>query len=507
MRTESHILIHDIIDEHEERMVNLKKFYPFFRLCDHSLNQFREGRYERIDMGYVIMAVLRFFIEENSFNDRKVTYRDYENFLRELLVRDFDFQEDEDASAALNQYLFDKLTNVGRPFYFEYYDPKKRCMKQGRTRLLESSYQEGEICYSISSDGIEFYLETKETREKSRISIQQILLEKMIRSKNFRGGVDVIRRINSEVTRLMLQQGEIVTLLSHNIFEGMEALETFSKKGLQWFDEEQKLFDTNLELVKKALLRAREEHYQPQTMEEIYYLNQELKKAMDRHEALLKTCTNLQVQADEMMLKAKRSRFRRTMDFSDLLRKAMEKDDIRLLEVMTSPLFGLKIRKTFQLGRLEDLMTCRSEDEEAGEAIPAGDEETYVFEDETEEARIRHNHRLLLKILFDLLLQRKSLTLSELHYFYVMKFTDTILRNGDYYAFLVHLSQKYYYDLAHIRDSPDTFLEEVMAELVRGNRDKEYEDLKFILEFLPEERIDLEERGYLTNIRFERQGM
>lgn len=507
MRTESHILIHDIIDEHEERMVNLKKFYPFFRLCDHSLNQFREGRYERIDMGYVIMAVLRFFIEENSFNDRKVTYRDYENFLRELLVRDFDFQEDEDASAALNQYIFDKLTNEGRPFYFEYYDPKKRCMKQGRTRLLESSYQEGEICYSISSDGIEFYLETKETREKSRISIQQILLEKMIRSKNFRGGVDVIRRINSEVTRLMLQQGEIVTLLSHNIFEGMEALETFSKKGLQWFDEEQKLFDTNLELVKKALLRAREEHYQPQTMEEIYYLNQELKKAMDRHEALLKTCTNLQVQADEMMLKAKRSRFRRTMDFSDLLRKAMEKDDIRLLEVMTSPLFGLKIRKTFQLGRLEDLMTCRSEDEEAGEAIPAGDEETYVFEDETEEARIRHNHRLLLKILFDLLLQRKSLTLSELHYFYVMKFTDTILRNGDYYAFLVHLSQKYYYDLAHIRDSPDTFLEEVMAELVRGNRDKEYEDLKFILEFLPEERIDLEERGYLTNIRFERQGM
>lgn len=287
----------------------------------------------------------------------------------------------------------------------------------------------------------------------------------------------------------------------------MEALETFSTKGLRWFDEEQKLFDTNLELVKKALLRAREEHYQPQAMEEIYYLNQELKKAMDRHEALLKACTNLQVQADEMMLKAKRSRFRRTMDFSDLLRKAMEQDDIRLLETMTSPLFGLKIRKTFQFGRLEDLLACRPEEEEAGEEIPAGDEETYVFEDETEEARIRHNHTLLLKILFDLLLQRKSLTLSELHYFYVMKFTDTILRNGDYYAFLAHLSQKERYDLAHIRDNPDTFLEEVMAELVRGDRNKEYEDLKFALEFLPEDRIDLGEKGYLTNIRFERQGM
>lgn len=507
MGTESHILIHDIINEHEERMVNLKKFYPFFKLCDHSLNQFREGRYERIDMGYVTIAVLRFFIEENSFNERKVTYEAYEQFLRELLIRDFELEEGEEDVAALIQYIFDKLTNEGRPFYFEYYEPKGRCLKQGRTRLIESSYQDGDIGYSISSDGIEFYLETKETKEESKISIQQLLLEKMIRSRNFHGGLDVIRRINSEVTRLMLRQGEIVTLLGHNIFEGMEALEEFSQSGLKWFEEEQKLFDTNLELVEKALLKAREENYQPQAMKEIYYLNQELKKAMDRHENLLSACTNLQVRADEMMLKAKRSRFRRAMDFSDLLKNAMEQDDIRLLEPMTAPLFGLKIRKTFQLGRLEDLLSCRPEGAEVGEAVSNGEEETYVFEDETEDARIRHNHTLLLKILFDTLIGRKSLTLSELHYLYVMKFTDTIERNGDYYSFLVHLSQKESYNLSEIRENPDTFLEEVMAELVIRDRRKEYEDLKFTLEFLPEETISIGENGYLTNMRFERQGM
>ena len=507
MGTESHILIHDIIDEHEERMVNLKKFYPFFKLCDYSLSSFREGRYERIDMGYVVMAVLRFFIEENSFNDKKVSYGDYEAFLKALLIRDFDCPEADDALEEFIAYIFDKLTNDGRPFYFSYYAPKEKCMKQGRTRLIESSYREGEIRYSISPDGIEFYLETKEVKEESKISIQQLLLEKMIRSRNFRGGVDVIRRINSEVTRLMLQQGEIVNLLSHNIFEGMEALENFSKKGLRWFEEEQKLFDANLELVETALLKAREEHYEPQAMEEIYYLNQELKKAMDRHEALLSACTSLQIQADEMLIKAKRSRFRRTMDFSDFLRRVMERDDMRLLETAVSPLFGLKIRKTFQLGRLEDLLACRPEDEETGEEIPAGEEETYVFEDDLEEERIRHNHRMLLKILFDMILQRKSFTLSDLHYFYVMKFTDTILRNGDYYAFLVHLSQKERYDMALIRENPDTFLEQVMADMVIRDRNREYEDLKFTLKFLPEERIAIGEKGYLTNIRFERQGM
>ncbi len=507
MGTESHILIHDIIDGHEERMNNLKKFYPFFRLCEHSLIQFRDGRYEDIDMGYVTMAVLRFFIEENSFNDRKVTYKAYEEFVKDLLRRDFDFEEDEASTSELIQYIFDKMTNDGRPFYFDYYEPKSKQKKTGRTRLIESSYQDGVIGYSISSDAIEFYLDTKESKDESKISMEQLLLGKMIRSRNFRGGVDVIRRINSEVSRLMLKQSEIVTLLSHNIFEGIEALEEFSKSGLKWFDEEQKLFDSNLELVKKALLKAREENYQPQTMEEIFYLNQELKRVMEKHEALLAACTELQVKADEMMLKAKRSRFRKRMDFSDLLRKAMEQDDVHLLESMVTPLFGIKLRKTFQLGRLDDLLLCRPEGTDIGETVAEGIEENYIYEDEIEDERIRHNHQMFLKILFDALIHKKTLTLDELHHLYVMKLTENVLHNGDYYAFLAHLAQKNEYPLARVKEKPDTFLEEIMADMVVKDRKKDYEDLRFTLEFLPDERIDLGEFGYLTNIRFERQGM
>lgn len=507
MKAGSHILIHDIIDEHEERMVNLKRYYPFFRLCDHSLSQFKEGRYEGIDMGYVTMSVLRFFIEENNFNDMAVTYSQYEDFLSRLLYRDFNLEGQPEEIRELVQYIFDKITNEGRPFAFDYFEPKSRSMKVGRTRLIESSYRDGEIVYQISSDGIAFYLDTKETKDESKISIQQILLEKMIRSKNFRGGVEVIRRINSEVTRLIMQQGEIVTLLSHNIFEGMKALEAFSEKGLKWFQEEQKLFDENLDLVKKAMIQAREENSRHRVVEEIYYLNQELKKSMDRHEALLAACTELQVQADELMLKAKRSRFRRSLNFSDLLRTAMEEDDIRVLEAMAAPLFGLKIRKRFQLGRLEDLLTCQAEGAEEGEAVSAGEEETYIFEDEIEEERIRHNYMLMLQTLFDTLIHKRSVELKELHSLYIMKFTENILKNGDYYSFLAHLSQKSMYNLGEIRDNPDTFLEEMMAELVGRDRKKEYEDLKFTLEFLSEESIHTGSGGYLTNIRFERQGM
>ena len=72
---------------------------------------------------------------------------------------------------------------------------------------------------------------------------------------------------------------------------------------------------------------------------------------------------------------------------------------------------------------------------------------------------------------------------------------------------MVHLSQKAGYTLAEVKEKPDTFLEEIMAEMVKKDRQKEYEDLRFTLEFLPDETVCLGDLGYLTNIRFERQGI
>ena len=61
-----HILVNDIIADHRERMLNLKKYYPFFRLSEVSFSWFMDGQCGNLDMGYILMAVLRFFIEENN---------------------------------------------------------------------------------------------------------------------------------------------------------------------------------------------------------------------------------------------------------------------------------------------------------------------------------------------------------------------------------------------------------------------------------------------------------
>ena len=86
---ENHVLIDDILKNQSERMMNLKKFYPFFALYETSFSQYKEGKYQSLDMGYLTLSLLRFFINENSFNENDVTYEMVEKFLRQILRRDF----------------------------------------------------------------------------------------------------------------------------------------------------------------------------------------------------------------------------------------------------------------------------------------------------------------------------------------------------------------------------------------------------------------------------------
>ena len=92
---DNYILMNDMVQDHEARMMHLKRYYPFFRLMDTGLSQYRDGSYGRLDMSYIVLAVLRFFIEANHFQDQPVCYEDYRQFMAGLLVRDFDFTEEE----------------------------------------------------------------------------------------------------------------------------------------------------------------------------------------------------------------------------------------------------------------------------------------------------------------------------------------------------------------------------------------------------------------------------
>lgn len=502
--SEEYTLVRDIVYDHNERMLNIRKYYPFFKLADISLSQYKEGKFAVLDMGYIVMAVLRFFIEENNFREKMVTYNEYMTFMQDVLKRDFELVIEEDEEKELIAYIFDKLKNDGKPFSYEYFDPVSKHRKTVRTKILDNKIVDDNVVYYITSDAIEFYLDTKEIKDESNITIAQVLLTKMISTRNFKGGTEVVSRINNEVSRLISKKNEILGILSYDIFEGIKAYESFIKTTVKWFDEEQKLFDKNKQLIEQALRAGEEDNKFYEAMEDIYHLESELNRAMNKHSELLNACTILQAKADEMVVQAKFNRLKSSFDFRKVLSDMIKSDNTDNLNLFTKPLLKLNVKKTFSLTLIDNMLNMRTEAMEDGEKVNENKyDENFKYDDEIEDERIYENHRIFLMSLFDMLIANEEFDLMRYNEELVKKLGKNVLKNGDYYSFVTHLCQKSSYDMSEVIEKPDTFLEGFMKKVItEESGGAKYKYLTFRIDF-PEDNEILENMGNeIVNVHF-----
>jgi len=482
---EEHILINEIMSTQEERMLYLKKYYPFFVLSETSFAQYKDGQYRDLDMGYIIMGLLRFLIEENHFNGRTVKYEEAERFLVRLLPRDFPGvfagAGDSDTGSKENlrelaRFIFDKIRNDGKPFVFPFYDPESHTRREGFVRLIESVVQDGEVVYSITADGIEFYLSTREVREESNISTEQLLLTKMIRTENFKGGIDVIRRINLEVELLKKERTEVTRLLREDLPRGLERSREYMDRMSKWFELERKSFQKNKQLVDKAAARF--------ASKEITLLETELKKTIESHRMLMEDAVELSRMSGEMMERAKLRSLRPAFDFRETLRQ---------LELQDDPGGMLQVIAPFLLPRRHKSLSINSINKLVEEAVPADEEQekrqihkpdlAFEYEDEKLSRMTGKNFAFLFRELLDRIKRWDSLTLEELNAIYETKFGKEVYRNRDYFAFLVHLAKKDRYNMAESFAEPETFLEGYAAELFTMEEKARFGDLAFRIEY------------------------
>ncbi len=503
---EKYIMIHDIMSEHKDRMLNLKKYYPFFVLCETTFSQYKEGKYMELDMGYITMATLRFFINENNFHESEITYDQYEGFLSELLKREFRLELDAEEEKELIGYIFDKIKNDGRAFTFPYFDPEEKKKKTARVKLIDSRIVDSVVLYHVTTDGIEFYLDTKEIKEESNISVQQLLLEKMIQSENFAGGIEVVRRINNEVNKLALQKKEVLDLLSYDVFSGAKASEEYMETVAKWFDDESKLFEKNRALIDKAFQKANMAN--TAILSEIHKLDTELKRTIIKHGQLIKETIELQSIADEMIARAKLRKLRPVFNFRDALKKVMDDDKPERLGALVQPLFMPKLNKMFAVENIDRMLESRMDSGDVSEKVEKRRVDAdYVFEDEVEETRIAGNFGRLFAELLEQLWKHGKTTLPELMAIYEIKFGKEIYTNGDVYSFLVHLAQKDKYDLKKMQDKQDTFLEGLVMDKLTIEKKDQYGSMVFRIVFSPERVLEFGEgrdKGFaITDMQFE----
>ncbi|MGN0436160.1 MAG: hypothetical protein ACI4D8_06005 [Wujia sp.] len=509
-----HVMINDIIAEHNARMQNLKKYYPFFVLAETTFSQYRDGRYEFLDMGYITMASLRFLINENNFHERDITYEEYELFLDELLTRDFNLEEAPEEKKQLISYIFDKLKNDGKAFEFKFYDPELKQSKIARVRFIESRIENGQVLYTITAEGIEFYLDTKEIKDESKINVSQLLLEKMITSNNFKGGIDVVKRINSQVASLKQKKEQVVKLLSIDVFEGAKAYEEYMNTTAVWFSEEQKLFAKNKALVDKAIERATFENnneggkatLQSVALRDISRLENELKQTIYNHSCLMNETMELSKLSDKIIQRAKLRKLRPVFDFRQTLLNLMEKDSPEMLEYLVTPLFAPKLEKTFSMKSIDNLLTLKSEDKNKGEKVEkTATDFDFRYEDEILEEKIGANFTKLFCELLDQLQKWNHISLKELNGILEIKFGKEIYNNRDYYSFLVHLAGKKSYSMPELLVKQDTLLEEMLVNHLSRDDRKKFGEMQFVIEFTGEEISLNNDEFYVSDMRFERR--
>ena len=514
---EKYIMIHDILSEHKDRMLNLKKYYPFFVLCETTFAQYKEGKYGDLDMGYITMASLRFFINENNFHESEITYPQYEKFLSELLRREFRLEIEPEEEKELIGYIFDKIKNDGKAFTFRYFDPELRKKQTARVKLIDSRIVDGTILYHVTTEGIEFYLDTKEIKDESNISVQQLLLEKMIRSENFAGGIEVVKRINNEVNKLMLQKKEVLDLLSYDVFSGAKASEDYMATVAKWFEEESKLFEKNRALIDKAYAKAgnvtsEEMGTNRGMLGEIHKLDTELKKTIIRHGELIQETIELQSVADEMIHRGKLRKLRPVFQFRDALKKTMDENAPSKLSVLLEPLFMPKLQKSFAVESVDRMLESKLDQQDYSEKIEKRNVDAdYIFQDEVEDSRISNNFGKLFEELLEQLWKHGETTLKELMAIYEIKFGKDIYKNGDVYSFLVHLAQKSRYEIKTMQDKQDTFLEGLVMEEMSVDKQEQYGDIAFTISFCPEQYLRFgegkDESFTMTDLQFKMEKM
>ena len=525
-----HVMINDIISEHSARMQNLKKYYPFFVLSETTFAQYKEGKYGFLDMGYITMASLRFLINENNFHEKDITYEEYESFMSELLRRDFDLDEPKEEEKQLILHIFDKLKNDGRAFEFRFYNPDTKSSQIARVKLIDSRIENGQVLYTITPEGIEFYLDTKEVKDESKINVSQLLLEKMITSNNFKGGIDVVKRINAQVIKLKAEKENVLKLLGMDIFEGNKAYTEYMDTIAKWFSEEQKLFAKNKALVDKAIKKAEFENNQSvdptgegsakllrsKALEEISSLENELKKTIYNHSQLISETVELSQMADKIIGQAKLRKLRPVFDFRQSLVNIMKQDNPALMAHVVMPLFAPRLEKTFSIKSIDNMLTLKSEDKQQGEKVEkASLDLDFKYEDEILDEKISHNFAMLFVQLLDQLKKWNKVSLKELNGILEIKFSKDIYENRDYYAFLVHLAGKREYSMKQMLVKQDTMLEEMVVSHMTEDEKAEFESMEFTLTFGTEE-IELgalgdnpgdarSDRFVVTDMYFERR--
>lgn len=436
-------IIEDVIEEIDSREENLKVYYPYF-IINKKLQV--ESETLKIDLNIVFVGLLAFLLYTGKLNNKKVEYQDIydyiEFFIQKIYNRDF-----ENLKEIVNM-LLDIAQNNGNNFTYTYYSLKGKENKEKYIKYIEIKLGEsGKLNYYITSQGIDFYLKTKEFPDAAQITINLLLFRKQIEKGSFNYAYDTVKRLNIEVKRKIEQKELVLELLMYGGKEGIEEYKKYHESVQEQFQEEEELFGEVSELVSNIYNEYLQgannlTQKESQTIGLIRNIEKELNKAINSHTKLLREAIEMTKKHDEILDMRSKSAFSEKFKFEQEFEKVISKTDNpeKLLYFISPFLLPKKIKSFNPMKSLESQKIFNKEkEEEIKEESKVHQVETI---DDVTQRRVLNNFKFYFENLLILLKNKNSVTLEDFAKFIKKNYTEKSLYNGDFISFVIYLNNK-----------------------------------------------------------------
>lgn len=493
-------IVDKIASEIPLRMINLKKYDPYFML------KRSNKKYPDIDMCSIVLGLLGYLLYEVEIKQKNIIYSDIQNFLLEYTKVIFNKIWEIEEIREFTDYVLNKMQNDGSPFIYDVLNVEKQKMEEHYVRYITFSYNEAvdKNCYSITTEGIDFYLQTKEFSEESKVTIHLLLLKKMIENNDYSSALNQIINVNAEVRKLVLRKRDIVEALITNGIKALPMYESYKVSILTKCDEEKDLFRATETTINGLLIHLNE--IAPDTMTnqqklaqfKLQEIGDELKATIEIHNLLINQTVELGRQKEEILLGKRANSFKEKFDFETYLQGVSRNDNALLLEQAILPLLSTNFELTFSEEKIEDMELIKDK-----KRISEEYHTMYVIE-----KRVIANYTLFLNVLFDYLITKEEITIKDFVDYLKDKEYLEILYNPDFHTFLFqfysyatfqasnnkcvvslmrfHDLNKYVREYLNYANEKQLKFEPLVAQVVKNK--KEYAPLqKTILELYPKE--------------------
>ncbi len=502
------------INECDARMASLRKFVPFFEVD--RLNSTSQ-KYKRYDMGVICMAFISFMFYEGKLKSKNLTFEELALFLGEIVENFYGYCMDSDEIKEFTSYCIDKMGNDGLGYDSNHYSPvEKKVYDRGDTvRYIESSFNqktEG-FNYFLTTEAIDFFLQTKEFGEESKVTIHLLLLKKLIENSEYDSALISLNNVCAEVIKQISLVSDLESLLLYGGKSGYEAYTKYMESANKRFIDEKELFTETVhqiinlregyaDKVSKEELGEKEKN----AMRCLDMMDTELKRVVEIHQKLLATIVMLMKRAGEIQQGKMANLLKVSFNFSTFLDSVGKKNDPSILAGIVLPLLKMNIKKSFPLEKIEDMFLLNNIPDAEDTATEIMDnlevEERVLFKDELKE-RVIANYVYLIEIIYSHLIKKDSIDIK-----YLVEAEDIdkkIILNPDFVSFIVDMKRNNKVEiLATMKKSDDhpNLVEAAMERFRQSNVGNKHDRRKLAVKVLRNEYVEISDGFEITNVEF-----